>query len=134
MAAAKRKKTGGRRPGSLNKNTHDVRALAQEFGHEAVRQLAFEMRHATDSRARSMAACALLDRGFGRAGPETRVLDLPGGSLTERAQAALDACAAGLLSPSEAGALMNALGALAKIVETDELMRRMGELEAKYDK
>lgn len=56
---------------------------------------------------------------------------LPSGSLTQRATAVLDALGEGDLNTSQAAQLMQALGALAKIVETDELERRIAALEEK---
>lgn len=55
---------------------------------------------------------------------------LPQGSLTERANAVLDGLGNGDLSTNQAAQLMQALGALAKVIETDELARRVQALEA----
>ena len=117
--------------GTPNRVTADVRALAQEFGPEAVMRLAAEMRHAPDSRARTAAAMAILDRGYGRPGAETRVLDLPGGSMVERATAVINAAADGVLPVAEAAALVAAMAGLGKILETQELARDMAELEGR---
>ena len=58
-------------------------------------------------------------------------VELPKGTLTERANAVLDALGAGDLNTSQASQLMQALGALAKVIETDELARRIDALEAR---
>lgn len=58
-------------------------------------------------------------------------IQFPAGSLTERAHAVLDGLAAGALNPGQAAQLMQALGSLAKLMETDELERRIEALEAK---
>jgi hypothetical protein len=58
-------------------------------------------------------------------------IELPEGSLTERANVVLRALGSGELTASQAAQLMQALGALAKVVETDELARRIEALEAR---
>ena len=69
---AKGKKTGGgTRRGVPNKLTADVKAVAQEYGQEAVDTLAQIMRGAEmPPAARVSAAKELLDRGYGKA-PQT---------------------------------------------------------------
>lgn len=64
MAAGR--KTGGRRKGTPNKATADVKALAQQYGREAVDTLAEIMRGGDSDKARAAAANALLDRGYGK--------------------------------------------------------------------
>jgi hypothetical protein len=63
-----RPKTGGRTKGSLNKVTHDVRALAEVHSPSAVATLA-EIMHDRQAppAARAMAANMLLDRAHGKA-------------------------------------------------------------------
>lgn len=56
---------------------------------------------------------------------------MPQGSLTERAGAILDQLGAGELNPTHAAQLMQALGSLAKLMETDDLARRIEALEEK---
>ncbi|MGZ8217872.1 DUF5681 domain-containing protein [Methylomagnum sp.] len=56
-------------------------------------------------------------------------LDIPGDTLTEKAGAMLDAVARGDLAPMDAKALLDGLGAVAKITEVDELKRRIEALE-----
>ncbi len=70
MAAGRKKgteKTGGRRKGTPNKSTVQVRAYAQEFGEDAISILADLMYHADDDRLRVSAAKEILDRGYGKA-------------------------------------------------------------------
>src|SRR5215831_11745790 len=77
------RKTGGRTKGSLNKVTHDVRALAEVHSPSAVATLAEIMndRQAPPA-ARAMAANMLLDRAHGKApqaivaGPPAPVVNL----------------------------------------------------------
>lgn len=64
-----------------------------------------------------------------RASEPPSPIELPRGSLTERANAVLDGMSAGELNTTQASQLMQALGALAKLIETDELMRRIQALE-----
>lgn len=70
---------GGRPPGSLNKTTHDIKALAQSFGPAVIRKLAEMAGVLVDEKgkpvgeptpnpqARTAAMKELLDRGFGKA-------------------------------------------------------------------
>lgn len=58
-------------------------------------------------------------------------IELPKGTLTDRANAVLDSLGQGDLSTGQAAQLMQALGSLAKVIETDELTRRIEALEAK---
>lgn len=66
-----------------------------------------------------------------RAAEPTSPISLPQGSLTERANAVLDGLGTGDLSTGQAAQLMQALGALAKVIETDELEKRIEALEAR---
>lgn len=60
------RKTGGRKPGSLNKSTKDVKALAQEHGPAAIRRLALLMTKGDSSSSQVAAAKELLDRAYGK--------------------------------------------------------------------
>ena len=59
---------------------------------------------------------------------------LIGNSLTEKGKAVMDAVSAGVLSPSQGSQLITAIGALARVVEIEELERRLSELEKQYAK
>jgi hypothetical protein len=59
--------------------------------------------------------------------------ELPQGSLTDRANAVLDGLERGDLSTGQASQLMTALGVLAKVIETDELEKRIRALEERND-
>jgi hypothetical protein len=61
-------------------------------------------------------------------------LALPEGSLTEQGRAVMAAVAAGGLAPGQGTALLGALGTLAKLIEADELDRRIAALEARDSK
>ena len=57
---------------------------------------------------------------------------LPHGSLSEQGRAVMVAAGAGAIAPGQAAQLLTGLGSLAKLIETDELMRRIDALEAKH--
>lgn len=58
-------------------------------------------------------------------------LALPDGTLTEQGRAVLCAVAAGTLAPGQGAALLSGIGTLARVVELDELARRVAALEGK---
>lgn len=78
------------------------------------------------------AARLLLERTVAplRAVEPAQSLTLPDGTLTEQGRAVLKAVAAGELSPGQGATLLNAIGALARVTEIDELMARIEALEA----
>jgi hypothetical protein len=57
---------GGRKKGSLNKATADVKAAAQQYTAPALKTLAGIMRKSESDAARVAAAKELLDRGHGK--------------------------------------------------------------------
>lgn len=59
-------------------------------------------------------------------------MDLPERSLAEQGRAVLRAAGAGDLAPGQAAQLLAGLGALAKLIEADELAARIAALEAKH--
>jgi hypothetical protein len=62
---AKGERIGGRQKGTPNKATAEIKALAQEFGAEAIKKLAEHLR-GSDPKVSVQAANALLDRGYGK--------------------------------------------------------------------
>jgi hypothetical protein len=62
---AKGERVGGRQKGTPNKATAEIKALAQEYGTEAIEALANALR-SSDPKVAIMAANALLDRGYGK--------------------------------------------------------------------
>lgn len=78
------------------------------------------------------AARLLLERTVAplRAMEPAQALTLPDGTLTEQGRAVLAAVAAGELAPGQGSALLSAIGALARVAELDELVRRIEALEA----
>ena len=59
---------------------------------------------------------------------------LPEGSLTQQGRSILAAVASGELAPGQGAALIGAVGALARVVEIDEIDRRLTALEKHNDK
>jgi hypothetical protein len=64
---------------------------------------------------------------------EPVAFELKGDSLTEQAQSVLAAVAAGELPPDQGKALIDAIGSLVKVVEQDEIRRRLELLEGTRD-
>lgn len=77
------------------------------------------------------AARLLLERSVAplKAAETTQALSLPDGTLTEQGRAVLASVAAGELAPGQGAALVSAIGALARVVEIDELAKRIEKLE-----
>lgn len=80
------------------------------------------------------AARTLLDRVLPALKAEAAPVTLPGiatpdATLAQRAVAALEGVARGDLSPDVGASLVAAVGALARVVEVDELERRIAALE-----
>lgn len=60
-------------------------------------------------------------------------LELPAdGTLADQARAVVQAAADGDLAPAQAAQIVTALGGVAKIIETTELVKRIEALEAKH--
>ena len=79
----------------------------------------------------SGAARLLLERALPpiKASDQVHTLNLPEGTLTEQGRAVLSAVAAGELPPAQGAQLVAAIGQLARVVEIDELERRIAALE-----
>src|SRR6202158_1828433 len=60
------KRRGGRQAGTPNKATADVKALAQSYGPEAVKELARLALNAQSEQARVAAIKEILDRAYGK--------------------------------------------------------------------
>ena len=61
-------------------------------------------------------------------------LVLPEGTLAEQAHAVVQAVAFGSIAPSQAAQIITALGGVAKIMETTELLKRIEALEEQHAK
>lgn len=59
-------KTGGRKKGSPNKATADVKALAGVYGASAIEKLAYLMEKGESEQVQRAAASDLLDRAYGK--------------------------------------------------------------------
>ncbi len=86
-------KTGGRRKGTPNKATAEIRGAAQQYTKEALEVLVHVARNGHSDAARVSAACALLDRGHGRpaqavslGGPEGGAIEVKEVSTIELAR------------------------------------------------
>ena len=73
--------------------------------------------------------------------PALRPVELPvalalpaDGTLADQARAVVQAAADGDLAPAQAAQIVTALGGVAKIIETTELVRRIEALEVKHAK
>jgi hypothetical protein len=60
-------------------------------------------------------------------------LDLPAGTLAQQAHAVVKAVADGSIAPGQAAQMITALGGVAKIMETTELLKRIEVLEEKQN-
>lgn len=60
-------KTGGRKKGTPNKATSEVKALAQQYAPAALKELARLSREAESEQARVAACREILDRAYGKA-------------------------------------------------------------------
>ena len=60
-------------------------------------------------------------------------MDLPEGNLAHQAQAVVQAVADGDIAPSQAAQIITALGGVAKIIETTDLLDRITKLEEKQN-
>lgn len=81
------------------------------------------------------AARLLLERAIPPSKPteEATAFDLPSGSLTDQGKAVLDAVSRGELATGQGSALLSALGNLAKLVELDEMDKRLRALEQRAE-
>ena len=78
----KREKYGGRKKGSVNKTTAEIRTAAKEFAGEALEILVKHMRN-TEAASSSMAAAReILDRAYGKNLQQTQSLN-PEGQVKE---------------------------------------------------
>jgi Family of unknown function (DUF5681) len=59
---------------------------------------------------------------------------LPSGSLAEQGQAVVDALAAGRFTTDQANAVMGVIHGQAKVIDTDDLARRIAALEKEHGK
>jgi hypothetical protein len=104
---ARGKKTGGRKAGTPNKATADVKELAQAHGPAAITELA-RLAGAAESEQARVAACReILDRAYGKATQVTEITGKDGGPIetaevneTERARRIAFVLQQGLCKPT----------------------------------
>jgi hypothetical protein len=121
---------GGRPSAGLGKNRADlVTAWEGEPGTQGIREKLLEMARGGDMAAIRLVAervCAPV-----KATEQPTPISLGEGTLSEQGRAVFQALGTGDLAPGQAAQLLQALGGLAKVIETDELARRIEALEAK---
>ncbi len=114
----------GRKPGS-----GEVAQIRAAIAERVPELLAAMMTRALDGDVG--AARLLLERAVAplKAAEQSQALTLPDDTLTEQGRAVLASVAAGELAPGQGAVLMGAIGTLARVVEIDELERRIAALE-----
>jgi hypothetical protein len=114
------------RPKGVQDRRTAARALFDARRHELVAK-AIDLALAGDTVALKMC----LDRAIPALKPQDAPITLPGfaGSIGEQGRQVLEALAQGRLTPDEAGTVMRAVAAQARIVEVEELERRVSKLE-----
>lgn len=80
------------------------------------------------------AARLLLERGIAplKAVEPSQPVRLPDGDLSAQGRAVIDSVASGDLSVGQGASLLSAISALARVVEVDELTRRIEALESRH--
>lgn len=119
----------GKPKGARDKRTA-LRELLQPHAADLVAK-AVELAKAGDTTA--LRIC--IDRCIPAIKAKDAPVDLPEltGSLAEQGQAVMRAMAAGRITPDEANAVMQVISAQARIIEVDELEKRLADLESKDD-
>lgn len=135
MANGGKREGSGRKPGSQNKATSQIRALASEHAETAIQTLVDLMQSGeTPAAARVSAAKELLERGFGRSGNYVSLnLDQPLSELSpgEAMKTIGDSVAANELSVDDGQKLISLVEARTKAVELDQLKKQLEALEAR---
>jgi hypothetical protein len=83
MSVGRRPPGSGRKRGTPNKATAEVRTLAQRHGPDVIEELARIALRGLDDRARVAACRELLDRGYGRPGQAVEVSGVGGAPLLD---------------------------------------------------
>lgn len=133
----------GRKPGSVSRKTREIAERAAAEGITPLEYLLSVMRKPYPDEASPEVVTAMdaqkLDAAKAaapfvhpRLGSLDPVVRLPGltGTLSERGEVVAKALADGELSPGQANTIMQALASLARIIEVDELERRISALES----
>ena len=137
-----RREGAGRKPGSPNRATAEVRDLALEYGPAAVKELARlgglvdEGEGKAQSEGARVQACnALIERAYGKALPGRCIqIDLPDTStvegVTKAVASIVQAAASGNITPGEASDLCGILDAQRRAIELSVVETRLAALEA----
>ena len=116
----------GRKPGSTTKHAKLRRSIE-----EHVPDIIGAMVEAAKG-GDTAAAKLLLERALPALKAQGTPVALPmGETLSDTGRNVLIAVGAGQMAPEQAGLLLSGLGTLAKVIETDELIRRIEALEGK---
>ena len=84
MSPTKRAKAGGRKVGSVNKVTRELREVAGKYTAEAIERIVAIMREGESDAVRLQAAGMLLDRGHGRPAQSLAPAEGSNGAITIR--------------------------------------------------
>jgi hypothetical protein len=116
----------GKKPGTVSKATK-LRQSIEQHVPEILTALVEQARQGDTA-----AAKLLLDRALPALRPTDQPVTLPlaGADLGADGRAVIEATGQGNISPDQAKTLLSGLGTLARVVETDELLKRIEKLEA----
>ena len=125
---------GGRKAGTPNKATVEIRSLARDYAPAAIEELARLSTEAQSEQARISACNAVLDRAWGKSQMGQPIeIELPDTSTVEGINQALAAIVAATasakLSPTEAQVLCSVIDAQRKTLEIADLEKRIKRLE-----
>ncbi|WP_035881628.1 DUF5681 domain-containing protein [Cupriavidus metallidurans] len=118
------------RPKGTSDRRNSLRELLQPHAADLVKK-AVELALAGDTTALRICVDRII--------PAVKAKDAPislsglSGSLADQGRTVLDALAAGELTPDEANAVMGVISAQARIIEVDELEKRIAALEGRND-
>ncbi len=76
---ARGRKTGGRKAGTPNKATAEIRSIAQQHGTGAIEKLTWLMNNADNDTTQLMACKEILDRAYGKPGAGPPLIGLADG-------------------------------------------------------
>lgn len=119
----------GKPRGAKDKRTA-LRELLQPHAADLVKK-AVDLALAGDTTALRICIDRLIPAAKAKDSPIT--LEGLSGSLGDQGQTVVNALAAGQLTPDEANAVMSVLSAQARIIEADELEKRIAKLEEQHD-
>jgi len=138
MRGGKRPRAGRKR-GAVTKRSAAAANKLVQFGALPLEILVESMRTAWTAGEMDKACALALDVApyfHARVSPKDAPVKLKGltGTLSEKSEAVLSAMASGQITPEEATRIMQTISAQARVVEVDELERRIAALEASHGK